>query len=650
MQIRSVAIENFRGIKSADIQFDGHALIVGPNNTAKTTVLEALDLALGPDRNRGFDTIDEHDFFRGSYYDVRLTAEDEEEGEEEAEGEEAEPQYPEIRITVVLGNLSRDEITRFRDHLEPWDHENNQPLSPEQVDGREIGPEDFVLRVGFRGWYDPEEDDFDTASFFLAPERPTGDPDTFGRRNKQAVGFLYLRSVRTARRAATLERGSLLETLLRERTSGTQLWEALLRRLRTVSDVFDGHGQVRAALDEIESSISELVPLSSQDPASGVRVARLTRRHLRETLTYFLASRESQHLLPFDRLGSGTSNVLVFALLAAIARAKSNVIFAMEEPEIALAPHTQRAIVEKLRRTSAQAIVTSHSPYVAELFLPDDLLVIRRDSDGEITSVAASSGDDVKAKVLRTDFRTRFAEGMLANFVVLVEGVTELWALPAALDVLSGVDGSQFRRFDLEGAVFIPADGSGEIPSLASYFSRLGIGTLVFCDQLEATEQATVEGAADTVHAHPYRSFEKLVATELPIDTLRRLVRQCETWPRYPRHLAPLNDGDEDDEWRDRCYEVLSKRKGEGWAARFIADCEPEDLPSSVIRGVAVLRAAIGHSPLPATDVLASVFRAAAPESVEDQPTEEIVNDAEPNGIPDDQSEEGDAQAADAEE
>lgn len=257
MRILGVSIENFRGIRSADIRFDGHALLVGPNNAAKTTVLEALDLALGPDRNRGLDTIDEHDFFRGGYYDIRPVPEGQD--PQEGEGQEREAVFPEIRITVVLGNLETDEIARFRDHLEPWDRERHQPLSPEAAADRALSPGDFVLRVGFRGWYDPDEDDFETSSFFHAPERATGDADTFGRRNKQAVGFLYLRSVRTARRAASMERGSLLETLLRERTAGTRLWEALLRGLRTASDVFDGNEKVRAALNEIQASISELV-------------------------------------------------------------------------------------------------------------------------------------------------------------------------------------------------------------------------------------------------------------------------------------------------------------------------------------------------------------------------------------------------------
>lgn len=619
LQILAVSIENFRGIRSAEVRFNGHALLVGPNNAAKTTVLEALDLALGPDRARGPDAIDEHDFFRGSYYDLQLTPEDEERTEDVQE----DPEHPEIQVLVVLGHLSPEARIRFRDHLEPWDHDEFRPLEPDEVEERDLAGADFVLRVGFRGWYDPEEDDFDTESFFLSPENPTGERARLGRRSKQAIGFLYLRSIRTARRAATMERGSLLETLLREKTTGTQLWEALLQGLGSTAQVLEGNEQVRSALDDIQSSITELVPLSTEDIGSGLRVSRLTRRHLRDTLTYFLASRESRHLLPFDKLGSGTSNVLVFALLAAIAKAKPNAIFAMEEPEISLAPHTQRAIVDRLRRTASQAIVTSHSPYVAELFLPDDLLVVRRDSEGVVTSATASAGDKIKEKALRNDFRTRFAEGMLARSVILVEGVTELWALPAAVEVLASADGTTFHSFDLDGAVFIPAQGSGEIPAVAQYFKRLGIAAHAFCDELEEEEAQAVEEAVDSMYSIPFASLEALMAAELPIGTLRGLVRACEDWSRYPRHLAPLADAASDDEWRERCREILELRKADGWAGRFLSGCAPGELPRSVVAGIARLRMAIDQPLLPATDPLAEIFRAAAPETVAEPEEEE---------------------------
>jgi predicted ATP-dependent endonuclease of OLD family len=52
MQIIKLRINNFRGIKS----------VIGDNNIGKTTILEALDLILGPDRLNQYPPIDEHEF------------------------------------------------------------------------------------------------------------------------------------------------------------------------------------------------------------------------------------------------------------------------------------------------------------------------------------------------------------------------------------------------------------------------------------------------------------------------------------------------------------------------------------------------------------------------------------------------------------
>ena len=46
MQIRKIDIKNFRGIKNASVLLPKHAVMIGDNNTGKTSVLEAIDLVL----------------------------------------------------------------------------------------------------------------------------------------------------------------------------------------------------------------------------------------------------------------------------------------------------------------------------------------------------------------------------------------------------------------------------------------------------------------------------------------------------------------------------------------------------------------------------------------------------------------------------
>jgi predicted ATP-dependent endonuclease of OLD family len=47
----------------------GHAVLIGDNNSGKSSVIEAIDLALGPDRINRTALIDEDDFYAGRYLD-----------------------------------------------------------------------------------------------------------------------------------------------------------------------------------------------------------------------------------------------------------------------------------------------------------------------------------------------------------------------------------------------------------------------------------------------------------------------------------------------------------------------------------------------------------------------------------------------------
>jgi predicted ATPase len=70
MRIAQLGIKNFRGIASAELRFNGHSVLIGDNNTGKSSVLEAIDLVLGPDRLSRPAPIDEHDFYAGRYLDA----------------------------------------------------------------------------------------------------------------------------------------------------------------------------------------------------------------------------------------------------------------------------------------------------------------------------------------------------------------------------------------------------------------------------------------------------------------------------------------------------------------------------------------------------------------------------------------------------
>ena len=64
MRIAALKIENFRGVRVGFIRFGKHPVLVGDNNTGKTTLVEALALVLG--RDRLVRELTEHDFYGSS--------------------------------------------------------------------------------------------------------------------------------------------------------------------------------------------------------------------------------------------------------------------------------------------------------------------------------------------------------------------------------------------------------------------------------------------------------------------------------------------------------------------------------------------------------------------------------------------------------
>ncbi len=114
----------------------------------------------------------------------------------------------------MLSDLGERERAKFAKHIEPWDETAGQILDRDALRGTNVSS--FALRVEFTARYDPDEDEFKHRTCFRSPPvSPEQDPPRITKRQKQDIGYMYLRSWRTGSRAASLQRGSLLDVLLR---------------------------------------------------------------------------------------------------------------------------------------------------------------------------------------------------------------------------------------------------------------------------------------------------------------------------------------------------------------------------------------------------------------------------------------------------
>jgi putative ATP-dependent endonuclease of OLD family len=291
VKVVELKIENYRGIESAELKFDGHALLVGSNNVGKSTICEALDLVLGPDRMNRFPPIEEFDFYNGKYL-------------KPADKDGDEPLPIQLRVEVLLIELSPEVEKRSGRHLEFWHLAEKRLLTTGEASAAVPGISIPCLRLETVGKYDPAEDEFTAETLYThSPDSLDGEKEAVRREIKRLFGFLYLRALRTGSRALSLERGSLLDVLLRLQQVRTGLWEHAITRLRDLD--IEKDAELEPVLTAIEERLSSYVPASKVGRKTKLYVSQLTREHLRKTMAFFLAMREDQEPVPFQQAGTG---------------------------------------------------------------------------------------------------------------------------------------------------------------------------------------------------------------------------------------------------------------------------------------------------------------------------------------------------------
>lgn len=571
MKVVNLKINNFRSIKSAELKFDGHCLIVGPNNVGKSTVCEALDLVLGPDRISRFPPVEEFDFHNASYIVPS-----------KVEGED--PKAVPIRIEVVLTDINADVENRCGQHLEFWNTEEKRLLNEGEVD--QANPPQVVscLRLETLAAYNPEEDEFEAQTYYSrSPNADPGELDKVSKDVKRMFGFLYLRAVRTGSRALSLERGSLLDVILRLRGSRAGLWEKAIERLRDL-DIEKDATHLHPVLESIEAKLGMYIASDTDGRTTKLHVSQLTREHLRKTMAFFLSMSKDQTPVPFQQVGTGTLNVLVLALLSFIAELKpASVIFAMEEPEIAVPPHTQRRIAEYLLRSTTQTFVTSHSPFVIERFEPEQTFLLSRGPDSSVTAKKVSEAGGLKGNDFKRYARRGLTECMLGKGAIVVEGLTEFHALPAAARMMEESN-QTLQPLDLSGATFFDAETESNMPKFGLFFKSLGLKTFAFYDFIKKRTPENNKlfiDAFDVVCEHTHTGFEVLVVNEMTVECLWRFLEDLRTTGDNGDFLIP-EVKPSDGEVKQLATSALKGKKGAGWAARLFEGCEVAELPMSV--------------------------------------------------------------------
>lgn len=597
MKVRHLRIQNFRGIEDSEIHFKTHTLLVGGNNAGKSTICEALDLVLGPERLYRRPVVDEHDFHLGRYVD-------------------SEGNLLMIRIDVVLTDLTSEERRRFGDqHLRLWDDAASEFIdeNPGGADRSGEDTVDWALPVCFIGRYDREEDDFVGETFFCHPEPIFDEADeetraalggglsVFRRAHKRLAGYVYLRALRTGSRALSLQRGSLLDTILQLSGDGSaEMWSDTLSKLANLDPAVGEIPQLDEVRENLRKRLGRFVNMAPGDDSAAFFASDLTRQHLREVVRLFVATQPSDHLVPYAKQGTGSINLLVFALLTIIADLKGtqSVIFAMEEPEIALPPHTQRRVTRYVLQQMGQSIVTSHSGPVIEQFEPESIVMLHR--EGVKLVGTPIDPHKVKRKTYQTNKR-QFAEAVLARGVLVVEGSTEAVVFPAVSAALERTHPG-YTHLDFAGVSMFATPGDGSVAKFGPIFKALGKKTWGACDNPNdplTQEMLNDRAEFDCFWESPEKGIEDVLIKGIPAKTQRRFLADVSTRSDYPPNF-PYDPKADNDAVVSVMKKVLKARKGEayGYAAVLIEHCTTEDeLPTEIVNILLTIDAELRSEP-----------------------------------------------------
>lgn len=485
MLLSKVHIENYRGIKSLELKLDETTVLVGENNSGKTTVLHALRTCLQAlrfgARAAPFDEFDLH--FESATADPSTA--------------------PTIAITLTFEEA----------HLGEWADEIEQQLGG---DGGVIAliPPDDKSRIQLRvtAQFSNATQEIDHAYDFLDAN---GQP--LPHKNRGRLGALqhlrplfYLSALRDAGKefSRTSQFWSpFVKNSLIDADKKAEI-EAKLEAIN--SEIIEAHGTFKGVREHL-AKVQQLVSLSDKDTVSVDAVPARVFDMLNRTQVSIASSTGAR--LPINRHGEGTQSLTVLMLFDAFLKSElerrqgvkgSSPIVALEEPEAHLHPNAVRALWKTLRDIEGQKLVATHSgDLLSEVELTSIRRLYRTGGEIRIGTIPQDLLDDRESQKFDYFVRRTRGELFFARCWLLVEGETDVIVLTGAAKAL-GIDLE-------ESGVRLVDYAQSNLTLFLKAAESLGVKWHVFSDG-DAGGQKNIKKARDLLGERP----EPMCITCLP--------------------------------------------------------------------------------------------------------------------------------------
>ncbi len=352
-----------------------------------------------------------------------------------------------IRSALHGGALTQSD---FRDLAVPIELVAKISDIPPEAQGAFADAMDFstmppTLRIGTRGTWDAEE---------LEIESLYGFPDDAWRRAKREaranLPVLFLPAWRDPTRLMrVIGQQSFLEELILGLDLDDELEQAVAA-ITTAGQQLAKVSPIEQLLDLFSARLGNFLPNVSEHAYTlGLHVTQP--QDVLRQLDLMLAYTGPQ--APATGQSGGLAQGSIFALALALLDMSPGALLLVDEPEAALHPQAQRALVSILRQQAGQSLIATHSAPVLDRSDPRMVLRLHRDGTGSIDSVRASTMTAEDAKRLSRYATSQTAEAFFAETVILVEGFSDLLAVRVLAGTLQiDLDASGLSLISLEGA------------------------------------------------------------------------------------------------------------------------------------------------------------------------------------------------------
>ena len=450
--IDKIRVSGFRGLNDMEISLEQTTVLTGMNNAGKTSILKALQLAVG---NRNYLSIEDLTIIEKGRADKIVV---------------------DIRIVQL-----DDEGKLVEEFSEEWETILKADRIKTDLDFAYV-----PLRTTLK--YDPLTSKFNSKQEILNTWDPSEDKewkDIVGKEKSfsfDEIPFFYIDAQRDIIEDIKVRSSFLGKILSDVKYSSEDI--AALEEL--ISEVNEQAIEKSPVLQTIQTALEGLNTALNQT-AGGVEITPFAKRirDLNKGLSIHYSDGGNSFTMDYHGMGTRSWSSLL-TLKAFILHVKKLSqenekpyfpIIAIEEPESHLHPNAQKRLYRQINNMPGQKIISTHSPYIAASAELSEIRSVRKEGDTiKIGQIDISHLNNDDKRKLRQKVINMRGEIFFSKALVLFEGETEEQALPIFAEKHFGCVPSEL------GIDFIGVGGAGAYLPFLRFAEALNIPWYIFSD------------------------------------------------------------------------------------------------------------------------------------------------------------------------